>query len=98
MSSQLNLLDAPAPEVEDIWEKVHEYTPPRKYWQDFVEGEILKNTTRWGDNRLCVLKKIVNEVFGKIKYLDNGKTELISLYLLVPASPEEVEGVASANH
>lgn len=88
--NQLNLLDAPT-EVEDIGEKVHEYTPPRKYWEDFVEGEILKNTTRWGDNRLCVLKKIVDDVFGKIKYIDNGKTELISLYLLVPASAEDLE-------
>lgn len=91
MNNQLSLLETPPVEVEDIWEKIHEYTPPRQYWQDLTIGEICKNTTRWGDNRLCILTEIVAEVFGQIEYLDNGKTELISLYLLVPASPEDLE-------
>lgn len=95
--SQLNLLDAPAPEVEDIWEKVHEYTPPRKYWEDFVKGEICKVTPRWGNQRLCVITKIL-DVFAYIKYLDDGKKDFLSLSCLVPASPEDLAEATDANH
>ena len=97
MSNQLSLLDVPAPIVEDVWEKVHEYTPPRKYWQDLTIGEVCKNTTRWGDNRLCILTEIVEEVFGQIEYLEGG-TAFLSLSCLVPASLDDLAGVASANH
>ena len=94
MSDQLTLFSSPStPDSNiDIWEKEHIYTPPRKYWQDLTIGEICKNTTRWGDNRLCVLVEIVNEVFGEIEYCDNKETSLISLCCLVPASEADIEG------
>lgn len=91
MSNQLNLLVAPETETEDPWEKEYTFNTPKKYWEELVPGEICKVTPRWGGNRLCILIKIIEEVFGEIKYLDNGKPELISLCCLVPASPEEVE-------
>jgi hypothetical protein len=95
MSDQLTLFSAPSINPDsniDIWEKEHIYTPPKKYWQDLIPGEICKNTTRWGDNRLCVLKKIVGEVFGRIEYLDNGEKCLLSLSCLVPVSAADIEG------
>ena len=85
MSDQLTLF------TSDINERIHEYVTPKKYWEELIVGELCRVTPRWGENRLCIITKIVEEVFCYVKYCDTGKKEFMSLICLVPVSADELQ-------
>lgn len=87
MSNQLSL-DIPAP--EDPWEKEYIFDTPKKYWEELVVGEICKYTAISFKNKLCIINKIIEEVFAEVEFLTSGETALVSLCCLVPASESDL--------